>query len=337
METIDRLLEKLTSAAAIGYAGDAPQLVIEELKAAGLTAALTKDRSVHAIVNGTDGRDVIIACHLDEIGFVVTGIDGSGFIKINEVGKSDVRILIGQEMLIHGRETIAGYIGAKPPHLLSPAERSRVFPLPDLFVDTSMPVDALKSIVRIGDMVTFKNRYQKLHDSLRSAKAMDNRASVAAGIMALVELQKHPVKPNVHFVATSQEEFSGLGARLLSQRVHACCAIIVDVTFGDQPDLPETEVFPLASGPTLGRGGTLPAKFFKLLVQCAQELGIPYQVEPLPTNTGTDADSIAFSVDGIPCCLLGIPVRNMHTPVEVVSLQDIERTSQLIVHFVKKL
>jgi putative aminopeptidase FrvX len=172
---------------------------------------------------------------------------------------------------------------------------------------------------------------------LRSAKAMDNRASVTAGIMSLIKLHKHPVKPNVHFVATSQEEFSGLGARLLSQRVHACCAIIVDVTFGDQPDVPETEVFPLASGPTLGRGGTLPAKFFNLLVQCAQELGIPYQVEPLPTNTGTDADSIAFSVDGIPCCLLGIPVRNMHTPVEVVSLQDIERTSQLIVHFIKKL
>jgi putative aminopeptidase FrvX len=337
METIDRLLEKLTSAAAIGYTGDAPQVVILELEAAGLAAELTKDRSVHAVVSGTDGRDVIIACHLDEIGFVVSGIDGSGFIRINEVGRSDVRILIGQEVLIHGRETVAGYIAAKPPHLLSQAEKSRVFPLPELFVDTGLPVDALKSVVRIGDMVTFQNRYQRLHGFLRSAKAMDNRASVAAGMMALAELQKHPARPNVHFVATSQEEFSGLGARLLSQRVRACCAIVVDVTFGDQPDMPETEVFPLANGPTLGRGGALPAKFFNLLVQCAQELGIPYQVEPLPASTGTDADSIAFSVDGISCCLLGIPVRNMHTPVEVVSLQDIERTSQLIVHFINKL
>ena len=175
-----------------------------------------------------------------------------------------------------------------------------------------------------------------MQNSMRSAKSLDNRASIAAAILALRELRDHKNRATVHFVATSQEEFTGLGARISSNRLDIKCAIVLDVTFGNQPDLAETESFALENGPAIGRGGFIPDKLYRLLVDAAKALEIPYQIEPMPSVTGTDIDTIAFNREGIPCALISIPVRYMHTPVEVVSLKDIERASRLLAEFVKR-
>jgi len=142
---------------------------------------------------------------------------------------------------------------------------------------------------------------------------------------------------SVHFVATSQEEYTGLGARIHAFRLPVEYAVIVDVSHAEHPDLKEHECFPLGNGPTITRGATVPAKLSDLLIQTAKELEISYQLQPVPSRTGTDADDIAFSREGVASCIVGIPLRYMHTPVEVVSLKDIERAARLITHFIKRL
>jgi len=337
MEDLDKLLEKLTLANGVGYGGDVAKVIAGVLQAEKIHTVIDPDGSVSALVKGTGKHGVMLACHIDEIGYMVSRIDDAGRVFFSEIGGADVRILPGQEVTVLGKKRLSGYIAFKPPHLLSQEERSKVLSLEDLFIDVGMKPDVVKKNIRVGDYIAFAGKYNKLQGDLRTVKSLDNRASVACGIAVLRELTKVEHALNVHFVATSQEEYTGLGARVHAFRLPIDYAIIVDVSHAEYPDLKEYEYFPLSRGPTIVRGATVPARLFDLLVQTAKELEIPYQIEPVPGRTATDADDIAFSREGIPCCAIGIPLRYMHTPVEIVSLTDLERTVRLIVRFIQRL
>lgn len=337
MDYLDRLLESFTGASGVAFAGDVSGIIAAEIKALGMAAEISPDGSVYATLPGSGVKHILIACHGDEVGLMVAALDEKGYIRFSTVGGCDPRIYPGQEMTILGRERIAGYIGVKPPHLITPAERNKIIPVSDLFIDTGLPPDRVRSLVSIGDIVTFAVNYRKLSPDLRSAKALDNRASVACGLLILKDLFDSPRPVSVHFVATSQEEYTGLGAQVFSNRLPLDYALVIDVCHAEYPDLHEGEFYPLNSGPTIGRGGTIPHKLYQMLVETARELEIPYQVEPMPSKTGTDADEIAFNKEGIPTAILGIPLRYMHSPVEIVSLKDIERAARLAAGFIKKL
>jgi endoglucanase len=333
----DELLQALTENAGVGYSGNVAEVVKHELERNGVPASIEKDRSVHAFLPGAGETSVMLACHLDEIGFLVSGIDSRGFLKLSPVGGCDVRLLPGQEVSIMSRENIRGYVGIKPPHLMTAEERKKVMPIDMLFVDTGLSAKKIRSLVKIGDAVSFRGKYRRLGGDLRSAKSLDNRASVACGMMAMFELSRSGSYCGVHFVATSQEEFSGLGARIHSFRLPVNYAVVLDVTHGDHPELKEEDAFPLNKGPVIGRGGTISQRLYKLLVKSAMDLGITYQIEAMPAGTGTDADAIAFNREGIPTCVVSVPLRYMHTPVEVVSLKDLENTLKLVVQFMRDL
>lgn len=337
MEYLDELLEKLTRATGIGYSGTIQDVILEELQKYQIESKIEQDGSVYSHIKGETDIGVMIACHSDEVGFMVSSIDGAGRISLSEVGGVDVRILPGQEVVVHGKEDVRGCIGAKPPHLVTKEERKKVIPLEKLFVDTGFNASKVKKLFKIGDSISFCGTYTKLQGDFRSVKSLDNRASVACGVLVMKTLSKIEHKSNIHFIATSQEEYTGLGARIHSFRLPIQYAVVIDVTFGEHPDLSEHEYFPLNKGPVIGRGATIPEKLYALLVESAKESEIPYQIEPLPTYTGTDADYIAFNREGIPTCIIGIPVRYMHTPVETVSLKDIDRARRLIVEFIKRL
>jgi putative aminopeptidase FrvX len=337
MVNIDKLLETLTNATGVGYQGNVADIVCRELKKHGIDTRKEKDGSVCGSLKGTTEYGLMLACHIDEIGFIVDSIDDAGRLGFSMIGGSDVSILPGQEVMVHGKKPVPGYIGAKPPHLIHQKERKKIQPLEKLFVDTGLPAEAAKNMFKIGDCISFINKYQKLQGELRTAKSLDNRASVACGILVMRELSKYRNDFNIYFVATSQEEFSGLGARIHAHRLPVDFSIVVDVSLAEYPGLKSHEFFPLNSGPEIGRGATIPAKLSDLLIKTAQQYKIPYQIEPMPTYTGTDADGIAFSRAGIATCTVGIPLRYMHTPVEVVSLKDIRHARDLIVHFIRKL
>lgn len=337
MEYIDTLLSSLSQSTSIGYYGDVQDKIVTELKSYGVEASKETDTSVIGKIMGKTDKGIMIACHLDEIGFVVSSIDDSGRIRISQVGGFDVRILPGQEVIVHGQENMPAYIGAKPPHLMDRDERNKVLRIDELFVDTGLNPTDVRNYVRIGDYITLRGDYTKLRDDLRSAKALDNRASVACGMLVMQVLARTNPWCSVYFVATSQEEYTGLGARIHSYHLPIHYAVVVDVSFGDQPLLAEHETYMLQKGPTIVRGGTVPDILYQHLVKVAKRNDIPIQIEAIPSGTGTDADAIAFNREGIPTCVIGIPLRYMHTPVEVVALQDIERAKRLIIGFIEDL
>jgi len=337
MEYLDTLLSALTRSTGIGYFGDVQEKIVTELQKNSINACKEKDTSVIGKIEGRTDMGIMIACHVDEIGFIVSAIDDAGRIRISQVGGFDVRVLPGQEVVVHGRETLTAYIGAKPPHLMDQDERKKAVRFDELFVDTGLGASEVKEYVKIGDYITFQGNYTKLKDDLRCAKALDNRASVACAMLVMRALARSTPWCSVYFVATSQEEYTGLGARIHSFHLPVQYAIVVDVSFGDQPLLAEHETYMLQKGPTIVRGGTVPEMLYQHLVQVAKKNDIPIQIEVIPSGTGTDADVIAFNREGIPTCVIGIPLRYMHTPVEVVALQDIVRAKRLIVGFIEEL
>lgn len=337
IDYLDVILEKLTQAVGIGYAGDVSALIQRLLKDEKIPANIEKDGSVSAHLKGSGKGAIMLACHVDEIGFMVNRIDDAGRIFFSEIGGTDLRILPGQEVIILGRERRNGYVAVKPPHLIGKEEGEQVPRKDNLFIDVGLAPAAVKKDIRLGDCICLAGRYGKISDDLRTAKALDNRASVACGILILKELAKAAHALDLHFVATSQEEYTGLGARIHAYRLPLDYAIVVDVTHAEHPDLKEYDYFPLNQGPAIVRGATVPARLSELLIDTAKSLEIPYQIEPVPSATATDADDIAFTREGIPTCIVNIPLRYMHTPVEIVSLKDIERAARLITLFIKKL
>ncbi|UCD18998.1 MAG: M20/M25/M40 family metallo-hydrolase [candidate division WOR-3 bacterium] len=337
MDYLDIVLERLSCAIGIGYAGDVSKVIEGILNEERVPAGIEKDGSITAHLEGNGTGAVMLACHADEIGFMVSRIDDAGRIYFSEIGGADVRILPGQEVTVLGRKRHTGYVAVKPPHLVGKEEREVVPRSEDLFIDIGLIPSMVKRNVRLGDYICFAGKYGKMAGDLRAGKSLDNRASVACGLSVMRELVKAVPGPDVYFVATSQEEYTGLGARIHAFRLPIDYAIVVDVTHGEHPDLKEHEYFPLNKGPAIVRGATVPARLFELLCDTAKSLEIAYQIQPVPSATATDADDIAFAREGIPTCIVNIPVRYMHTPVEIVSLKDIERAAQLIVHTIKRL
>lgn len=277
---------------------------------------------------GEPRRRVMLAAHLDEIGAVVTEID-RGVLRFTEVGGLDDRVLMGQEVTVHGRRDLPGVIGSIPPHLQTgPADK---VDLEKMHIDVGLPPAQVARLVRVGDLVSFTRPPLELQNGLISGKAMDNRASVAAMVACLQQLSRLQHQWDVYAVATADEEWGGyVGATTQAYALHPDVAIVLDVTFAD---VSEIEV-KLDHGPVVTLGpGNHPAVRRRLLDLC-RELELKYQVEALPGGAGTDAYAIEISREGVPTALVSIPVRNMHSPVEVVHPRDVERTARLLAHFI---
>lgn len=333
MERIERLLKNLSESYAItGQESAIFELVKAELN--GCCDSIFSDQfgNIIAFKKGRKDGSVLIACHLDEIGFMVRDIE-SGYLRITRLGGSDPRILPGQTVVILTEPMISGVIGIKPPHYTTREEREKVIPLDELFVDTGLDVKRLKKRVKIGDFIGLESSYLKLHGSFRSGKAFDNRVGVTCGIEILRQ-----AKPtlDLYLILTSQEEFTGLGATITSYKIDPDYAIVIDCTHGTHPGYSGHETFQMDKGPVLATGPALDRELLKKIKKTAQDLKISYQIEPIPRQTGTDADSITLVRQGIRTMLVEVPIRYMHSPVEVVCLKDIEKTVRLLREFLSR-
>jgi endoglucanase len=289
------------------------------------------------------GKRLLLAAHLDEIGLMVTGIEAGGYLRFTQIGGFDPRVLLGQEVLIHPGSRpnleLPGVIGAKPPHYQSPSEQESVVPMADLYIDLGLPERRTRSLVSVGDAVTLCGRLAELHGDRVSSKAMDDRACLAGLVRALAILGTMRFSWDVYAVATSQEEagLGFLGAASSAFRIRPDLAIVLDVTHADMPLAPEHRTFVLGRGPVIAIGPNVHPAVSDRLFQTARRLEIPFQVEPLAGNSGTDAVDIQVAGSGIPTGLVGIPVRYMHTTVETASLADIDRMSRLLAFFISDL
>jgi tetrahedral aminopeptidase len=281
---------------------------------------------------GETARAIMLAAHMDEIGLMVTGFDGA-FIRVGRVGGVDYRTLLGQEVQVHGARTLPGVIGSRPPHVLPAEEWDRPVPLDKLFVDLGLAEDKVRSWVHVGDLITMRPNFLELAEGYVSGKAFDDRAGVVSLGLCLEALSAMRHRWDVYAVATTQEEVGLRGALVSAYGVAPDIAIAVDVGFGAQQGVSDTESVNMDGGPVAARGPNIHPLMFARLTDVASKHEVPYQVEVAAGATGTDAWAIQVARQGIPTALLSIPTRYMHTVVETVCVRDIVRTGRLMALF----
>lgn len=295
--------------------------------------------NVTCIKKGTrdNTKKIMITAHYDEIGFMVKCIDDRGFVRLTGIGGVDAKILLSQEVIIHGRKDVYGIIGAKPPHLLKPGDKKKGIKLDDLSVDTGFSGEKLKELVSVGDVVTFKAPVFHLQGGKLSSKSFDNRCGVAALIGIMEYLKDTQLENDIYFVATTQEEVGLRGATTAAYNINADAAIVLDGCHGDMQDCPKDETYALGKGPAIAVGPNLHRGLTNRMIEKAKELEISYQIDVEPGDTGTEAFAVQVTRLGIPVLLVSIPLRYMHTTVETVHISDIENTVRLCSEYIKSL
>jgi endoglucanase len=282
---------------------------------------------------------ILIATHMDAVGMMVTKIV-DGFLHVEEIGALDARILPGTPVIVHGRRELAGVVALPPPRTLPPPleeRREGSISLRHLLVDVGLLPPRVAELVRVGDLVSFDTKPMELAGDTLTGHALDNRASVAALTVCLEELQTKSHVWDVWAVATAQEEETLVGAATSAFDLRPDIAVAIDVTFAKGPGSDGWETFPLGKGPTLGWGANLHPFLYKRFQELAERLEIPAAMELTPAHSGTDAYAMQVARAGIPTMLIGIPLRYMHTPVEMVAIKDLQRAGRLLAEFISGL
>jgi putative aminopeptidase FrvX len=297
-----------------------------------------------ARVPGTAGGPTLaIIGHIDEIGIHVSHVEDDGHLRFGEVGGWDPIVLVGQRVKITTRGgEVTGVIGRKPIHLIKSDERDRSPKIKDMHIDIgAKDGDEAREMVRIGDAGVIDVVPVELPNGRLVSRALDNRIGcyVAAEAARLVALDGG-APGDVVALAVTQEETTFAGARTSAFALEPDVAIVVDVIFAtDQPgiELGPTTKHPLGSGAVIARGTALHPAVTDLLYDVAEEHEMPFTLESLGRQTGTDADAVHASRTGVPTGIVSVPLRYMHSPVELVSLADVQVAAELIAAFAQRL
>lgn len=306
---------------------------------AGRFATLESD--VHgnsmATVNPAGAPVIMLAGHIDEIGVIVQHIDDEGYVYISPIGGWDPQVLVGQRIRFLGaRGEVYGAVGKRPIHLIKAEDRDKASKFADLWVDIGATTRAeAERSLSVGDAGVIDSRTVDLPNRRIVSRSIDDRIGAFVVLEALRRYAERPGDARVVAVATTQEEIAwqGGGARVCATRLRAQMAIVVDVTFAtDHPGIEKKEHgdHAVGSGPVLTRGSIISPVVFGLLRGAADELGIPYTIHAAGRETGTDADAIHVAREGIATGLVSVPNRYMHSPNELVSLDDLDHAATLI-------
>lgn len=298
--------------------------------------------SSYAVLEGGSPR-VLLAGHIDEIGVMVTHIDDSGYLWFAGIGGWDPQVLVGQRVRLLGRQgDVIGVVGRKPIHLLKSDERERAAKLDDLWIDIGVDSRAdAQQLVRVGSVGVVDGPIHDLPNRRLVSRGLDNRIGAFVVVEALRLLAGERPQATVAAAATSQEEVGDfVGARTAAYSFEPHAAIAVDVTHAtDQPDSNKKRHgdVRLGGGPVIERGSTNSPVVFEMLLDTAERADIPYQLGVSPSTTGTDADAIHVSRGGVATAVISVPNRYMHSPNEMVQLDDVENAAKLIAAFVRSL
>jgi endoglucanase len=306
---------------------------------AGSFAEVTRDATGNSLarVAGTGAPTIMLAGHIDEIGVIVTWIDDAGLVFIAPIGGWDVQVLVGQRIRFDGPAgPVFGVVGKKPIHLMKPEEREKAAKITDLWVDIGATSrDEASRVLHIGDPGVIDARTIDLPNNRIVSRSIDNRIGAFIVLEALRRYAEAPGEANVVAVATTQEEigYHGGGALVAAARIDPVMAIAVDVTFAsDHPGVEKKEhgEHRIGGGPVLARGAMVSPVVLGLMREVAVDHDIPYTIHAVGKDTATDADFIHLAREGVATGLVSIPNRYMHSPNELVSLDDVDRAATLI-------
>lgn len=341
MSPVPALLDQLLrQGAPSGYEGPAAEVWRE----AASFAELGVDGIGSSIARVGEAAPLLaVVGHIDEIGLVVSHVDEKGFLWFAPIGGWDPQILVGQRVTVRGRQgPVPGVVGRKPIHLLDPDQRKKVVELKGLHIDIgAADRDEAAELIRVGDPVVVAAEPVQMAGERLISKSMDNRLGAYVALESLRRWSERGAAGcSVAAVAAVQEEIGLFGARTAAFQVRPDLAIAVDVTHAtDAPGVDEKQIgsHALGSGPAIGRGSTLSPKLFELLVETAEAEGIEHSISASGRGTSTDADVLQISRSGIPTGLISVPLRYMHSPVEMVDLRDVEATVELLAAFAARL
>lgn len=288
--------------------------------------------NAYARIGDKKGPTLFISAHMDEVGMMVTDIEDNGMLRIRSVAGVDPRVLPGSEVLVFGKKPLKGVIGAIPPHLLG-QERKEAYRMDELTCDIGYPLEKVKKLVSVGDYVTYAPLApMKLKNDNIAGKTFDDRACVVMMLQTMDILKNRKLNCNVVFCASVQEERGSHGALTGSFEVNPDMAIAIDVCHAPTPGTEQFDTIPLEKA-ALCVGGNIHPKIYKRLTELAAENHIDTGIDVCMGQTGTDAWEIQITHGGHPTGLISLPLRYMHTNVELINLETLKNCSRLLAAF----
>jgi Cellulase M and related proteins len=282
-----------------------------------------------------NARKLLISTHFDEIGMIVTEIKDGGFLKVTAVGGIDTRIMPASEVIIYGKQTITGVVVSTPPHLQKPGENNKLPKVTDLLIDTGYPKEDIEKFVELGTPVGFKPLSDELLNGKLVGKGFDDKSCCAVAVKTVAELDMSEVDWDIYMVLSAKEETSLFGAKIAAFNVTPDAAIIMDVDFARTPDTSKVGTCVLGDGAAIAISTTTNRKMTKSMINFAKERELKLQQIVSITRTGTDNDAIAYGLYGIPSIVVSLPLKNMHTYSEILSLDDMEDFVKLLSEYIK--
>ncbi len=328
---IKNVLFDLSKSCSLGSITEARDIAFDILKDLTDRCEKTDTLTVIGTIKGESDYTLMLAAHIDEIGFTVTDIDDKGFLTVAKCGGIDLRTLPAKRVTVHGKEKVTGVFCSTPPHL---AEGEATFDdITKIKIDTLLGERA-KEVISVGDFVTFEAVPQSLNGNLVCGKSFDDRAGVVTLLNLAEKLKGERLPISVKIVLTDMEELGTRGAITSAFKVNPDEAIAIDVSFGDAPDVKPTECGKLGEGAMIGIAPVLDKQMSKKLLNIAKEKNIPCQTEVMGGRTGTDADALSITREGVRTGVISIPLRNMHTDNEILDITDMESVSQLLKEYI---
>lgn len=282
------------------------------------------------------GLHILLDAHIDQVGLVVTFVEDDGFVRVANVGGTDLRVLPATPVILHAAEgDIVGVIASTPPHLSD--GKGKTVPVEELSVDLGLSGEEARTAVLPGDRVTLYTNPRPLLGGQFSGRAMDDRAGCVAILKALEYLDGRYPGIGLSVLFSSMEEVGGQGARTAAYALQPTHSIAVEVSFGYTPDAPRAKCGIVGEGPMIGIAPILSPWLSRALGDLAEGEGVPFQWEVMGGRTSTNADSIAVTAGGVEMGLLSIPLKYMHTAIETVSVADVENTGKLMAYAIRRL
>lgn len=277
---------------------------------------------------------VLLDAHLDEIGLMVTGIE-EGFLRFTEIGGVDPRMLPDREVTVLCDEPLLGVIACLPPHVQTAKDHDKAVAMEDLYIDVGLSQEEAERRIPIGTPVTYRCGCFSLGENRVCGKSMDDRACFTALLRCAELLKGETLDCDLYLLGSTREEVNGAGAACAAFAIAPDACVAVDVTHGDSPDAPKEKTFPLGGGPVIGIGPNCTRSLVRRLQRAAEALDMTLQPEVMTGHTGTNAWGVQIAREGIATAVVSVPLRYMHTPVEVLELEDLEKTARLLAEFVR--